>query len=174
MNRTKQIKAVFLLVVFSLHTLVGLACSVGFNVGLRDPHHPVETASHSHEKPHLHKAGVQHAHDHGHVTGKEHSHDASVPPHEHSSTNTHEDPERQEDCCTDAVVKISLLDKALTSEHAHILLPSVPLAFTLYAFFLNTYATNDFSLLKLKPPNPRSWPLATHTDLRIAIQSFQI
>ena len=173
MNRTNHIKALFLLVVFSMHTLVGLACSVGFNFGSKEADHHGKSAAHDHDKPHQHEAITSHAHDHGNVAGKEHSHKATLPQHGHSSTGTHEDSEKKDDCCTGAVVKISLLDKALTSENEQLLPPALFLEFTLYAFFLTSY-NHHFSLQKLKPPNLRSWPLATHTDLRIAIQSFQI
>ena len=173
MNRTSQIKSLFLLLVFSMHTLVGLACSVGFVVGSKEAHHTTAVKTHSHDKPHQHEAVSSHAHDHGNMTGKAHSHEASVPAHDHSSTNTHDGSDKEDDCCTEQVIKLSLVDKALTSEPAHILPPLTFLEVTLYAYFLTSY-DHDFSLLKSKPPNLRSWPLATHTDLRIAIQSFQI
>lgn len=155
-----------------MHILIGLACSMGVQFGANNSRHHGEKDSHSHEKPHQHEGAASHAHDHGDVTGKAHSHETSVPPHEHGATGTHDESEK-DDCCSDEVVQISLLDKALTSMHAQITVPSTLLSFTLYAYVLTTY-NYDFGFIKLRPPNIRSWPLATHSDLRIAIQSFQI
>ena len=48
-----QLKAVFLLITFSLNTVIGFACTIGFN----KPHHPEEKAT-----VHVHADGKKHYH----------------------------------------------------------------------------------------------------------------
>lgn len=49
-SKTIQLKAVFLLAVFTLNTLVGFACAVSLNIGF-------------HSKQHHHKEGTAHHHE---------------------------------------------------------------------------------------------------------------
>ncbi|WP_216823539.1 hypothetical protein, partial [Niastella vici] len=92
-NRTIQLKAIFLLVVFSLNTLVGFACAVGLNMGFNAKHHhdddPVSLA-----------------------TATSHHHEGSTTHHHHKelakSKATGDD-----NCCTENVIQFSQLDKLL-------------------------------------------------------------
>lgn len=172
MNKSKKIKAAVLLLVFSFNTLVGFACSVGFNFKENSKHHE-KSGSHSHDKPHQHSTGTNHSHDHGDITGHHGYDEGTIPPHDHTNTNIHETPGDENNCCSDEVIKLSLLDKAITKTNQNLLPLPAEVAFTLSAFILATY-NNGEAFVKLKPPLLRSWPLANHTDLRIVIQSFQI
>jgi len=51
-NSTIQLKAIFLLIVFSLNTVIGFACSVGLDMGFNSKHH------------HHHHNGKSHHHHH--------------------------------------------------------------------------------------------------------------
>lgn len=174
MHKTNKIKAAFLLMVFSLNTIVSLACSVGFNFSKITNHHAVDKF-HSHDKPHQHSSAKTHSHDHGDITGN-HSHDENaVLPHDHSKNNTHETeaPVDENDCCSDEIVKLSLVDKAITKTNQNYIPLQTEVKYILSAFINSAY-NNGEAFAKLKPPLLRSWDPASHTDLRIVIQSFQI
>ena len=55
-----QLKAAFLLIVFSLNTVVGFACSVGLEMGFNSSHHQEEKAAitHKHDNSHQHDDAV--------------------------------------------------------------------------------------------------------------------
>lgn len=59
-NRAIQLKAILLLVVFSLNTIVGFACAVGMNMGFNKHHHhetvSLSTAAHHHHHEELAKS----------------------------------------------------------------------------------------------------------------------
>ena len=77
-NRSIQLKAAFLLLVFGLNTVVGFACSLGLDMGFNIPHHKEEVSA---SPIHIHKAG-KHEHQketaktsiHVHADGKKHVH----------------------------------------------------------------------------------------------------
>lgn len=149
MRRIKsiQIKAAILLIVFSLNTAIGFACSVGLDMGFNSHHHEesaVEaTENHHHDKSHHHdEADVQH----------------------HQSNND------KDNCCNNEVMKFQQVDKNVATSFSLI----SPVFFT--SFFASFYnidilsSTNRISDVKYfvrshHPPIP---------DIRIAIQSFQI
>ncbi len=168
MHAQKKIKAFILLLVFSLNTLTGLACAVGFNFQTKKSHNH---SAKSPEKAHQHGSTKVHAHDHGDVSGH-HSHDKTMPAHEHTVSLMHEAPEEGE-CCSDEVVKLSLLDKAITKDAQNNLPVHLAVVYLISDYLLST-SNNAAGLVRLKPPLLRSWPLASNTDIRIVIQSFQI
>jgi hypothetical protein len=149
MNRKKsiQLKAAFLLIAFSLNTVIGFACAVGLDMGFN---------SHHHEENAIETEGIHH-HD------KSHHHDeADV---HHHKTNGDKD-----NCCNDGVMKFQKVDKALASSINLI----NPIFFTsfLASFYnidiLSSYdkiAAIKYFVRSHHPPIP---------DIRIAIQSFQI
>ncbi|MEJ7625222.1 MAG: hypothetical protein WKF35_00045 [Ferruginibacter sp.] len=168
MHAQKKIKAFILLLVFSLNTIAGLACAAGFNFQTKKNHEHSANAS---NKVHQHGNAKVHAHDHGDVSGH-HSHDKAVPAHDHTTSLKHDTP-AEEDCCSDEIVKLSLLDKAINKASQY----NIPLHWGvvyLNSDFLYFTHTNAAVLARLKPPLLRSWPMASHTDIRIVIQSFQI
>lgn len=149
MNRNKsiQFKAAFLLIVFSLNTVIGFACAVGMNMGFNSHHHEesaIEVSeNHHHDKSHHHDEADIH----------------------HHQTNNNKD-----NCCNDGVMKFQQVDKNIATSFSLI----NPLFFTSFlASYYNIgilYANNRISELKYfvrshHPPIP---------DIRIAIQSFQI
>ncbi|RQO74829.1 hypothetical protein DBR43_05460 [Pedobacter sp. KBW06] len=153
MNRKSAIsrKAVFLLIVFLLNTVVGFACSVGMGMGAVKAHH--------------HDARESKA-DHHHHKG-EHDHHASKGDHHHSS----KEKKTNGDCCTDQVQKIEKTDK---------LSPPV-LEFSTYQPFYTlifpNYVLLEASVSSLYTLRPKYFVRDEHPpipDIRIALQSFQI
>jgi hypothetical protein len=146
MNRSFpiQLKAAFLLAVFSLSTVIGFACGIGIDMGFNKTHHQGEEAT----EIHVHKDGKKHHHK---KTG--HTHDS-----------------KKDDCCSDKVVKVAQADKAVTQTVKY----SSPVFFTAFLiayhntgiFFPSPIST--FHKYFVRGHHP---PIS---DIRIAIQSFQI
>ncbi len=163
-----KIKALILLLVFSLNTLTGLACAAGFNFQTKKGHkHSVKAPDEAHQ----HGNDKVHAHDHGDVSGH-HSHDKAIPAHDHTVSLKHETP-TEDECCSDEVIKLSLLDKAINKATQNNIHVQLGIVYLISDFFLSAH-TDAAAFAKLKPPLLRSWPPASHTDIRIVIQSFQI
>lgn len=99
-------RAMFLLLVFSLNTIAGFACSLGVDMGYNRTHHSHE--KHSHNKPHTHKGGHQHRHSHtpSNVSG------AKVKG-------------ASDDCCTNSVVNFTQLDKSVAYNNLLLIVPFV-------------------------------------------------
>lgn len=150
-KRSIELKAAFLLVVFSLNTLVGFACSMGVNMGFNTPHHKDETVK---TEIHTHKDGKQHEHHHGSGKKQQHSHNEAA--------------DKKDDCCKGKVVKLQIADKNLDHSQTIINQPVLILPGNFYLFPVydlekgkaQTYFASQFH------PPPR--------DIRIAILSFQI
>lgn len=151
-QQVKKIKALFLLLVFSLNTLAGFACSVGLDMGYNAHHHAQgKSSAHEHGKAHhLQK----HRHHHQQATAK-----FSV-----GSSN--------DDCCSNDVAKFTLLDKSLVDNSLKLEIPVSFLAFST-AFLAQTEKEPSVAVNSRFQFVRRSCFL-NDTDLRIAIQSFQI
>lgn len=147
--------------VFAMNTVVSFACSVGL-VDFSKDHHKHD-ATHSHDKSHKHEK-------------TSHNHNENVEPgnHQHLTPDNHHSPgEEENNCCSDDVVKVSTLDKAVTSVNQNPLPLPVEVMAAIYAYILPDYYSYKL-LVKPKPPFDRSWDLSDDTNIRIAIQSFQI
>ena len=83
-NISIQLKAVFLLIVFSMNMIIGFACAVGIDMCFNNSHH-AEIEITSHEGSHHHNKADKHSKSKG---GKE-------------------------NCCNDEVIKFSRVDKSL-------------------------------------------------------------
>ena len=146
-NKSIQYKALFLLIVFSLNTVIGFACAVGLDMGFNSHHHG-ESAT---------EVSENHHHDKSHHQDKADIH--------HHQTNNDKD-----NCCNDEVMKFQHVDKNIATSFSSI----NPLFCTLFVvsfYNIDILASNN-RLSDLKyffrshhPPIP---------DIRIAIQSFQI
>lgn len=146
-----MIKAIFLLMVFSLNTLAGFACSLGVDMGYNSEHHKHD--KHAHEKGHKHELG----HSHGHLQYKYSGPRFSNP---------------SDDCCTNQVKSFAQLDKSVV--HNNLLL-KVPI---FYIFSVRKFINEEKDELGISVNSRfqfvrRSCSL-DDTDIRIAIQSFQI
>lgn len=154
-----KVKALILLMVFSLNTVVGFACAIGLDTEFNSKHHDKE-------KKHQHTNNItEHRHDDGTI---HHHHDNT------SSNNHHENPDTQsedkDDCCSDGVIKFNQADKNITNTiKANFSNPIVTTIF--YVLFINHFPS--FS----KTINGKAldrWPSLPPPDIRVSIQSFQI
>lgn len=171
-NLSIQLKATFLLIVFSLSTLVGFACTVGLNMGFNEDHH-----KNDHQHPGEAYQGKSHKHENGGHSAKgvsdhhekPHSDDVQAGHHEKQASNTQE--KTADDCCKDEVVKFEKNDKRAPQ----------PLNFNLQAPFVavisNTFYNIDSLASYLRTPSNKFFVRNHHppiADTRIAIQSFLI
>ena len=85
--KSLQYKAAFLMIVFSLNTIIGFACAVGVDMGFNSSHHhddePMDTAMHIH------------------ADGKKHFH------YEEADKDHHKSNDDKDNCCHDNVIKIA-------------------------------------------------------------------
>jgi len=139
-----QLKAAFLLIAFSLNTIIGFACAVGLDMGFNSHHHneeesiPIETSVHH-----------------------------SVLNHQHANHHQSKD---EDNCCHDKVTAISQLDKAIPQSFSisinFIFLSGLTSAFYNIDLLNSVRATHiKYFVRTHHPPIPH---------IRIAIQSFQI
>lgn len=148
-----RIKALFLLLVFSLNTVAGFACSVGVDMGYNTKHH--EPASINEASSHEHSAVHKHNHEHSEeLVGRQ-----------IIKSNS-------DDCCSNEVTKFMQLDKSVAQNHLLLQAPNFLLAFT-STFLLASQNENSFAVNSKFQFVRRSCSL-NHTSIRIAIQSFQI
>lgn len=158
-----QLKAACLLVVFSLNTIVGFACALGLDMGFNTEHHQDDAAEQS---VHMHADGKNHVHP------KAHTHHAEAENHHHNeAAKSFNKCAGEDNCCTDAVVKITQTDKVVPQSATTILHPFFFTAF-ISSFYYPDALNASYVDTRIKqfvrshhPPIP---------DIRIAIQSFQI
>lgn len=141
-----QLKAAFLLIIFSFNMVVGFACAIGVDMSFNTTHHHEEKA----KEVHIHANGKKHHHE--------------------KQDHKHTDSEKKDDCCNDKVLKISQTDKAIP-QVAKLLSPVFFTAFVATYYSINiaypsqVNTSNKYFVRGHHPPIP---------DIRIAIQSFQI
>lgn len=152
-RRSIQFKAAFLMIVFSLNTIIGFACAIGIDMGFNTSHHNEEEAT---------EVVV-----HVHADGKKHVHDEEAKHHNEAD----KDHDNKGNCCNDKVIKFSEVDKSAS----HSLNAGInPIFFT--SFFASFFATNIFYISNVNT-NIKSFVRSHHPpipDIRIAIRSFQI
>ena len=157
-QRKNIIRALFLLLVFSLNTIVGFACSIGIDMGYNSTHHQ-QNSSDSPSKCHSDKSDQKYAHG----TYQKHNH-------YHKNTGTGGD--IPGDCCANDVTKFIQLDKSIVKNNLNLQTPILLVAFTsafIQPLLIETNFANNIRLQLVR----RSCSIYD-TDIRIAIQSFQI
>lgn len=157
-SKSIQLKAAFLLLVFSVNTIIGFACSIGLDIGFNSTHHHDEETAIAEKEMHRHHHGAPHHH-------------AEADNHHKASDNHHNSKEGKDNCCNDKVTKFSQLDKAVPQSLSAAVNPTF-----LTAFISSFYGIDILSSSKLTTrikPFVR-WRHPTIPDIRIAIQSFQI
>ncbi|WP_081153208.1 HYC_CC_PP family protein [Niastella vici] len=147
-NRTIQLKAVFLLIVFSLNTIVGFACAAGLNMGFNKHHHH-ETGSRS-TIAHHHEKGTPHHHHHEELAKSK-------------TTDNH-------NCCTDNATQLSGSDKLLSQTiNSGIETPVALIALHfLYSANLSSFIQDTKKIQVVRPY------VLNSRGIRVSIQSFQI
>lgn len=141
------LKAVFLLVVFLLNTVVGFACAVSMQNGTRQQQHATESHEHT-----------------------DHDHAKSADPH-HDLTDHHAPKKDKDECCKDEVTKLLKEDKVSPSKITFSIQPV-----TFFAL-LPTYCQLNALASSVYQPNTKYFVRSYHPptrEIRISIQSFQI
>ncbi|WP_316753247.1 HYC_CC_PP family protein [Pedobacter gandavensis] len=147
------LKAVFLLVVFLLNTVVGFACAVTMQNGTpQQEQHATESHKHT-------------GHDHAN-----HDHSKSADAH-HDLTDHHTTKKDKDECCKDEVTKLLKEDKVSPSKITFSIQPVTFFALLPTYYQLNALASSVYQ------PNTKYFVRSYHPptwDIRISIQSFQI
>jgi len=157
-----KIKALFLMTVFSLNTVVGFACSVGVDMGFNSNHHHVQETNDP--VVHIHSDGKKHIH---YEEKKNHNHGKS---HHHEQANNHQkSKDGKDNCCNDQVLQFEQLDKSVPHS-LNIIYPIFLTAF--FDAFYNVILPSSDIVKDIKQFVRSYHPPIS--DIRIAIQSFQI
>lgn len=162
-----QYKALFLLVTFSMNTVIGFACSMGVDMGFNTHHH------HSHEagKHHEH-SDADHHEEHDGENSHSHQHEAMEPLHLDTGNNTAFFTSQDEaNCCKDYVVGFNSVDKQVAKQS------STQLKITYLSPFIAAFSFTESNnekgyVLHLRIP-PREIDYSP-PDIRVFIQSFLI
>ncbi len=158
-SRTIKYKALFLLVSFSMNTVVGFACSLGIDMGFNSDHHEQDDEEQPNHSDEVH-SGVQEADHHG----KHHAHTVAYVE-RGSVITTSED----ENCCKGFVVGFQNLDKQLAQK-----LSFAKNKIAITPFILHSTLTFKY-IIYLEPVRiPPKIPDHSPPDIRVFIQSFLI
>ena len=158
-QRSNIIRALFLLIVFSLNTVVGFACSIGIDLGYNSSHHQPSSSPPT-EKTHSHKAKHKHSHGVSHHDSDKHK----------MASRTAKD--TQDDCCANDVTKFIQLDKSVVKSNLNLKAPTFLVAFT--SIFIQPSLNENNLANSARLHHVRRSCFIYDTDIRIAIQSFQI
>lgn len=146
-------KALLLVLVFCMNTVISFACSLsGFVHGMH--HHPGGNA------PHVHTAAVNEYHHEGQ---QEHG--------IHQEDTTGSDEQSSGDCCSSSVVSLEKVDK---STARGIDVPGAVFFTATANKFFEVQQLDARDIIVAHPERLRWRILATIPDPRIAMQSFQI
>ncbi|MFA6058710.1 MAG: hypothetical protein WC756_10965 [Taibaiella sp.] len=152
----KRLNALTLLIVFSLNTVVGLACSVGLDMGFNNSHHDKEA---SENNSHHHEAD-----------SKEHHH-RELATDNHLAKTGHIAQNEKDNCCKNEVIKFAKVNKQ-TSRSIDVNVPVF-----VFVAIVPSYPSFDVIASGMHKPNKWYFVRCHHPpidDIRIAIQSFQI
>lgn len=152
-----QLKAAFLVAVFSLNTIIGFACAVGIDMGFNSSHYHDEEAT---------EIAV-----HIHADGKKHIHHEAKKHHDEPDNDHHKTKENKDNCCNDKVIKFNEVDKSFS----HSLNTSIHSIFS--TFFTASFYNIDVFYTSFINTNIKYFVRSYHppiSDIRIQIQSFQI
>ncbi|MEO7305835.1 MAG: hypothetical protein ABIR78_08630 [Ferruginibacter sp.] len=162
-SRTIKYKALFLLVSFSLNTVVGFACSLGIDMGFNSGHHEdhdEEQPDHSDEA----QSGVQKDGHHG-KHSLNHAHTVAYVENGPVITAS----EDEEGCCKNFVVGFQSLDKQLAQKSSFAKNKILITPFILHSTLLFKYIIY-LQPIRIRPKIPDHSP----PDIRVFIQSFLI
>lgn len=165
---TIKLKALFLLVSFSLNSVVGAACSLGVDMGFNSHHHEHDAKgqhNHSHnDREEVTNNGYHdgHSHKHAHFEG----HKSAFDTENTVAIKASED----ENCCKDFVVAFEKLDKQRRVEKAN--LAKIKIDHSSFILCSNTTFNKQAYIEPVRiPPVHSDLP---PPDIRVFIQSFLI
>jgi len=144
-----QLKTALLLLVFSLNTLIGFACSIGIDMSFNTAHH----------------------HDAELTDNDSHHHDDNAGHHHDEADTDHHSKDANDNCCKDKVVKLAQLDKSIPQSQNNTIQP------VFFTAFAASFFDIDISFASKAIPSVKYFVRSHHPpiqDIRIAIQSFQI
>lgn len=164
--RAIQYKALFLLITFSLNTVVGFACSLGVDMGFNSDHHS-------------HESGQQHEHA---DTDHHHEHDGNPSHgHQHEAISNHQADDHnnivfvtfqsKENCCKDFVVGFQNMDKTMAKGSSSIQQQTLTLSSFIVPLIPGLNTTKGFTQHYQIPPEEIDLP---PPDIIVFIQSFLI
>lgn len=156
-NKSIQLKAAFLLIVFFLNTIVGFACAVGIDMGFNSTHHHDEEVTET--SAHIHAGEKKHIH-----------HNEATKHHDEADNEHHKSKDNKDNCCNDMVTQIVQLDKSVP----HFLSVINPIFFIT---FVSLFYNSEILFSSQGAPSIKYFVRNFHPpiqDLRIAIQSFLI
>ncbi len=164
-----QLKAAFLMIVFSLNTVIGFACAVGIDMGFNKPHHYNEKTAQV--SVHVHADGKKHIHhkETENVNVKATHHHGTE--NANTKVNHHNSKDDKENCCNEEVTKFSQLDKSLPQSLKSAANPLFFIA------LVSSFYNSDILFYSQITPHIKYFVRSYHppiSDIRIAIQSFQI
>lgn len=146
------------MIVFSLNTIIGFACSMGMNFGLSSAHHQDKAVTKTTE--------------HAHADDKMHSHHNKAGGHSGEATaHHHTSKKNKNNCCADKVVKFAQVDKSLS--------PSTDFQsnITFFTILVSSFYNINILAASQVTKSIKYFVRSHHPpipDIRIAIQSFQI
>lgn len=164
--RAIQYKALFLLVTFSMNTVVGFACSMGVDMGFNSKHH-----SHNSSKGHGHSDADHHDE---HNCNNSHSHHHGTASHHHSDNDNNTvslTSQSEENCCKDFVTGFNSLDKQLAKQNSAQPKITYLSPFIISAFILDANNAKGYVQHLRIPPREIDF---SPPDIRVFIQSFLI
>jgi hypothetical protein len=193
-GKSIQLKAAFLVIVFSLNTIIGFACAVGMDMGFNSKHHDDDEMREV--VIHIHKDGTKHVHQerpnpvkshhsnkkiakavvHFHSDGKKHVHQEKSGKQNLDKTSSHDEKinikpiSGKDNCCNDKVMQFEQLDKSVAQTFSYI-------SPVFYTAFLSTYFYDDVFYFFEGSPAIKYFVRSHHPpipDIRLAIRSFQI
>jgi len=172
-----QLKALFLLLLFSLNTVVGFACALGMDMGFNTSHHKSDATEV--KEIHVHADGAKHHHDSASDNQPADKHESG--PANHHRHNDNKPALQQQDgksiagqdeggCCSNEVLKFQSLDKNLNQTTNSIADEPV------FVAMLSTFLGIDLiGIVKEVPAKLKArFYYPPPPDIRIAIQRFQI
>ncbi|SKB32110.1 HYC_CC_PP family protein [Daejeonella lutea] len=170
-NQSIKLKAIFLLIVFSLSTVVSFACATGIDMGYNKNHH---NAGEGKSSP----ATARNKHSHSSVVGHEHRSADMKNTHDHRADNSHWESDHSkrtestpDDCCRDEAAKFEKCDKLTQKAVNFNFQPDFII------LFIKAFYNAEAFTRSLHHPNSRYLTRNHHPpipDTRIAIQSFLI
>lgn len=164
--RAIQYKALFLLITFSLNTVVGFACSLGVDMGFNSDHH-----SHESGQQHEH-ADTDHHHEHDGNPSHGHQHEAISNHHADDHNNiVFVTFQSKENCCKDFVVGFQNMDKTMAKGSSSIQQQTLTLSSFIVPLIPGLNTTKGFAQHYQIPPEEIDLP---PPDIIVFIQSFLI
>lgn len=168
--RTIQYKALFLLVTFSMNTVIGFACSIGVDMGFNSSHH-----SHEAGEQHGHSDAEHHdEHDGNNSHSHSHSHQHEAISHHHSDIDNNTvsfSSKDEENCCRDFVADFNSLDKQIANQSNTQLKITNLSPFILSAFITEAKNVKGYIQHIRIPPREIDY---SPPDIRVFIKSFLI